>query len=195
MPWEGDYTVVATSTSVLGCVSQPSAVFTVVQAGPPVAVGPGFTVSNAFADNQVITVTVQGYGVYHYQLDNGPILDNGGMFENVGLGSHTVTVYDVEGGCGQITITVGTINYPTYFTPNGDGIHDTWNIIGLDQPEAKIYIYDRYGKLLKQISTSGAGWDGTFNGQIMPSSDYWFTIDYIEGGASKVFKAHFSMKR
>ncbi|HLF53229.1 T9SS type B sorting domain-containing protein, partial [Flavobacterium sp.] len=69
--------------------------------------------------------------------------------------------------------------------------------IGLSsQPNAKIYIFDRYGKLIKQISPTGTGgWDGTYNGQLMPSSDYWFTVDYLETGVNKVFKAHFSLKR
>ena len=90
---------------------------------------------------------------------------------------------------------VETINYPYYFTPNGDGIHDTWNIVGLaDKPGTRIYIFDRYGKLLKQISSTGAGWDGTYNGSQMPSDDYWFTVDYEEG-TMKQFKAHFALNR
>ncbi|TRW90389.1 T9SS type B sorting domain-containing protein, partial [Flavobacterium sp. GT3R68] len=198
MPWEGDYTVVATSTSALGCVSLPSDPFQVVQAGPPVAQDPPYEINNFFSDNQIVTILVNGYGYYHYSMDNGPRLDNGGVFENVGIGNHTVMVYDVEGDCGPpISIDVVTVNYPTFFTPNGDGIHDTWNIIGF-KPEnnAKIYIFDRYGKLLKQLSPiNSTGWDGTFNGQPLFSTDYWFTVDYTEKGANKVFKAHFSLKR
>ncbi|MET0945560.1 MAG: T9SS type B sorting domain-containing protein, partial [Flavobacterium sp.] len=72
--------------------------------------------------------------------------------------------------------------------------HDTWNIVGLGS-DAKIYIYDRYGKLIKQISPSGLGWDGTYNGQPLSSTDYWFTVEYLEAGGTKIFKAHFSMKR
>ncbi|WP_395634167.1 T9SS type B sorting domain-containing protein, partial [Flavobacterium sp.] len=55
--------------------------------------------------------------------------------------------------------------------------------------------FDRYGKLLKQLSASGDGWDGTYNGQPLPSTDYWFTVDYPENGLMKQFKAHFSLKR
>jgi gliding motility-associated-like protein len=52
------------------------------------------------------------------------------------------------------------------------------SFVGLvGQPGAKISIFDRYGKLLKQISSTGAGWDGTYNGYLMPSDDYWFTVD------------------
>ena len=62
-----------------------------------------------------------------------------------------------------------------------------------------IYIFDRYGKLLKQLSPSGAGWDGTYNGNPMPTSDYWFTVEYREtndgSNAKKQFKANFTLKR
>ncbi|MQP53677.1 T9SS type B sorting domain-containing protein, partial [Flavobacterium sp. LMO9] len=89
------------------------------------------------------------------------------------------------------------IDYPTYFTPNGDGINETWNIIGLNQADAKLYIFDRYGKLLKQLSTTegSEGWDGTYNQELLPSTDYWFTLDYTENGVGKQFKAHFSLIR
>jgi valyl-tRNA synthetase len=88
------------------------------------------------------------------------------------------------------------IDYPKYFTPNGDGYNDYWNIIGLqNQPGAKLYIFDRYGKLIKQISTTGQGWDGTLNTKQLPSTDYWFTIEFEEAGQQKVFRAHFSLIR
>jgi gliding motility-associated-like protein len=90
------------------------------------------------------------------------------------------------------------IGYPKYFTPNGDGYHDTWNIVGVSREfSAKIYIFDRYGKLLKQLSPTGKGWDGTFNGERLPTSDYWFTLDYTEPITEKInqFRAHFTLKR
>ena len=91
---------------------------------------------------------------------------------------------------------VQTTDYPHFFTPNGDDINDNWNIVGLQYDNtAKIYIFDRQGKLIKQISPQSKGWDGTYNGNLMPSTDYWFTVDYSEDKAYKQFKAHFSLKR
>ncbi|WP_298307986.1 T9SS type B sorting domain-containing protein [Flavobacterium sp.] len=195
------FTVVMTSTSALGC-STTSQSFTVFQSGPavPLAGTIGYTVTNAFSENQTITVSVEGWGTYQYSLDDGPRQDSP-IFENVSFGSHLITVWDTEGGltssCDALFIEqVQVIDYPLYFTPNGDGIHDTWNIVGLDgQPNAKIYIFDRFGKLLKQISSTGQGWDGTYNGEPLPSTDYWFTVDYNEQESQKQFKAHFSLKR
>ena len=195
------YTVKVTSISALGC-STTSEVFEVIQSGPAVVAAgtTGYTVTNAFSDNQIITVTVEGYGTYQYSIDDGPRQDSN-IFENVSFGEHTIYVWDTEGGiaysCEVLEINnVQIIDYPHYFTPNGDGIHDTWNIVGLsNQPTAKIYIFDRYGKLLKQISSTGDGWDGSYNGQPLPSTDYWFSVEYLEQNVSKEFKAHFSLKR
>ena len=116
-------------------------------------------------------------------------------FEIVSPGGHEVTARD-KNGCGSVTEPVFVIDYPLYFTPNGDGNHDTWNIVGIGST-AKIYIFDRYGKLLKQISPTGSGWDGTYNGNSMPSSDYWFTVEYDEPitNQRKELKAHFTLKR
>uniref|UniRef100_UPI0035BE6488 T9SS type B sorting domain-containing protein n=1 Tax=Gilvibacter sp. TaxID=2729997 RepID=UPI0035BE6488 len=76
------------------------------------------------------------------------------------------------------------------------GYHDTWNIIGIaSNPTAQIYIYDRFGKLLKQLSPLGPGWDGTYNGNPMPSSDYWFQVIYEEDEVEKEFRGHFTLKR
>ena len=76
------------------------------------------------------------------------------------------------------------------------GLFRKWNIYGLSQAnDVKVYIFDRDGKLLKQVSPKGEGWDGNFNGNPYPASDYWFTIDYTEQGTSKQYKSHFSLKR
>jgi gliding motility-associated-like protein len=197
-----NFSVQMTSTSPQGCIGT-SAPFTVLQSGQAVTFpsgSQGYTVTNAFSENQTITVNATGYGTYQYSLDDGP-RQASNVFENVGLGEHFITVWDSEAGiansCDPLIIQhIATIDYPHYFTPNGDGIHETWNINGLENDfTAKIYIFDRYGKLIKQISPQGQGWDGTYNGNQMPSTDYWFTVDYTEAAAYKQFKAHFSLKR
>ncbi|WP_298517418.1 T9SS type B sorting domain-containing protein [uncultured Kordia sp.] len=151
----------------------------------------------AFADtHNVIATATGGSGVYEYQLDDGEWQDTG-EFLDLQPGEHTVTVRDTN-GCGELVRTFELIDYMKFFTPNGDEYHPTWNIIGLrNQPSAKIYIFDRYGKLLKQISPAGIGWDGTFNGSPMPSQDYWFRVEYVDpfDGSPKEFINHFTLKR
>ena len=153
-------------------------------------------ISDAFLENQIIEVTTTSPGNFEYSLDNGQWQDSP-IFTNVSNGEHVISVRDIR-GCIENDQTIVVIGYPKYFTPNDDGFHDTWNIYGISsQPNAKIYIFDRYGKLLKQISPKGDGWDGTFNGSPLPTNDYWFSVEYIEpnGGAQKQFNAHFSLKR
>ena len=187
----GVYTVTYTELSS-ACSNSVSATVTV--SSPPFTYEANL-INGAFAGNHIIEVIATGNGTYQYQLDNGPFQDSN-IFENVAPGNHTVTIRDIY-GCGSVTFDVGVIDYPPYFTPNNDGYHDTWNIIGIasGDPTAKIYIFDRFGKLLKQLSPLGPGWNGTYNGSPLPSSDYWFRVEYTEDGNAKEFKGHFTLKR
>nr|WP_294933711.1 T9SS type B sorting domain-containing protein [uncultured Flavobacterium sp.] len=154
------------------------------------------SVSGAFESQIDITVNITGgFGDYIFQLDNGPF-QTSNVFYNVASGEHTVTIRDTVNGCDDVILTAIALHYPNFFTPNGDGVNDRWNIWDLhDQSDALINIYDRYGKLLKQISPTGQGWDGTFNGNPLPSTDYWFQVFYKLNNEEREFKAHFSMKR
>ncbi|MCL9807856.1 T9SS type B sorting domain-containing protein [Flavobacterium luminosum] len=154
--------------------------------------------SDAFETPSFIQVNVLGAGSghYEYQIDNGMYQDNN-VFYNVSPGEHLITVRDKDGYCSPAPLKAFIINYPKFFTPNADGYNETWNIpnLALTNPDAKINIFDRFGKLIKQITPSGPGWDGTYNGEPLPSTDYWFTVDYSEKGSFKTFRAHFSLKR
>ena len=156
-----------------------------------------WTVTEAFAENQKVTISpIAPDGDYLYQLDDGPF-QSSPVFEYVSSGLHSVTVKDQTGCSFPITISgILVVNYPKYFTPNNDGFNDSWNVKELStQPYAYIRIFDRYGKLLKQISPNGAGWNGTFNGHYMPADDYWFVIHYQENNIVKEFQSHFALKR
>jgi gliding motility-associated-like protein len=189
----GNYSVIATN-ALTGCVSS-SVLATVTSSLPATSVSAMSTL--AFDQNATITVTALNPNPnYQYALDYGA-LQFSNVFSNVNPGSHIVTVTDTN-GCTNLSTNVFIIGYPTYFTPNNDGFNDYWNVIGLEnQPTATIFIYDRYGKLLKQISSKSLGWDGTYLGALLPTSDYWFTVEYIEPLTTdlKVFKSHFSLKR
>ena len=117
------------------------------------------------------------------------------MFTNVGSGEHEVTVRDIH-QCGELPGSTYIVDFPKYFTPNGDGYHDEWNISALSgQANAKIYIFDRFGKLLREIRPSSNGWDGNLNNQSLPATDYWFIVHYEEKNQTKEFKSHFALKR
>jgi len=186
----GIYKVVVTNLTT-GCSSEATAVVKVSLTAVATA-----TIEEDFNRNQIITVNVSGgSGDYEFQLNDG-LPQESNQFTGYFSGEYEIIVRD-KNGCQEVILEVLALNYPRYFTPNGDGYHDTWNVDSLaDQTDAKIYIFDRYGKLLKYITPSTSGWDGTFNGQILPSTDYWFKLLYRgRNGNEKEFKAHFSMKR
>jgi gliding motility-associated-like protein len=186
----GLYGVIATNT--FGCASVLTNA-TVIETTPGLSLTT--TVEGQFSNSSSIIVTVNsGNAHFSYLLDHGLYQDSN-VFTNVAPGIHTIIVTDTN-GCTNLTTTVLVLGYPNFFTPNDDTYNDTWNIIGLNnQPDARIHIYDRYGKYIKQISPSTEGWDGTMNGHLLPSTDYWFTVEYKENGKSKEFKSHFSLVR
>ncbi|WP_339625079.1 choice-of-anchor L domain-containing protein [uncultured Winogradskyella sp.] len=147
-----------------------------------------------FSDPNNIIITVSGIGDYLYQLDDG-IPQESPVFENVALGYHTITIIDVN-GCSEVTQEVVVIDAPKHMTPNADGDFDTWHISGVETlPGTIIYIFDRYGKLLTQLGANTPGWDGTYNGNKMPASDYWFLAKVKQGDASFEVKGHFALRR
>lgn len=139
-------------------------------------------------------IATGGFGTYEYSV-NTIDWQSSPLFTNLENGSYIVYVRDIQ-GCGILfSEEVQMITYPNYFTPNGDGYNDYWNINLPITYEGKIKIYDRYGKFLKQLSSYEQGWDGTYRGNTLPSTDYWFIVEYIENDQQKEFKSHFSLKR
>jgi gliding motility-associated-like protein len=148
---------------------------------------------NDFSENNTITVDYTGISTYVFSLD-GTNYQSSPTFTNLIEGAYTVYVKDTK-DCGVVPSMFYILDYPKFFTPNGDGINDFWSIKNLNQrnlQNSTIEIFDRYGKLIHQINTRNQVWDGTFNGINLPSSDYWFQMKLADG---KIIKGHFSLKR
>jgi gliding motility-associated-like protein len=129
-------------------------------------------------------------GSYEYSLD-GINYQDSNTFLDLISGDYTVYVRD-KNGCGTVDQEVFLLNYPKYFTPNQDGYNDTWAVkFSQSEPGLITEIFDRYGKLLKELGATSA-WDGTYNGHELPSTDYWFVVTRANG---KMYKGHFAMKR
>ncbi|WP_296381598.1 T9SS type B sorting domain-containing protein [Winogradskyella sp.] len=147
------------------------------------------------SQNNSISVFVSGEGDYEYALDdiNGPYHDSN-TFDNVQPGLYTIYVRD-KNNCGVIEDLVSVIGFPKFFTPNDDTDNDFWQVKGINnqfQTNSAILIFDRYGKLLKELDPLGPGWDGIYNGAKLPTSDYWFKVKLQDG---RVFTSHFTLKR
>lgn len=151
-------------------------------------------VINDFLDNNTATIQIaaSSLGNYEFSLD-GNNYQNSNIFSNLVEGEYTVYVQDKK-GCGIITRNFLILDYPKFFTPNNDGYNDIWFIKNLERrnlEESIITIFNRYGKLLKQFKGS-EGWNGTFNNELLPASDYWFSMELSNG---KTVKGHFSLIR
>ncbi|MCF4101323.1 T9SS type B sorting domain-containing protein [Gillisia sp. M10.2A] len=123
----------------------------------------------------------------HYQTSS--------IFSGVTPGIHTVFAKN-SSECGLVQEEIIVFGFPIFFTPNNDGYNDLWKPITDAEYGITIqalYIYDRYGKLIKQLDPDGPGWNGTYNGKDMPSDDYWFKATIQE--SNQIFNGHFTLKR
>ncbi len=155
------------------------------------------------SDNNSITILTENLGIgdYEYAIDDelGPYQDEP-YFDNLEPGIHTIYVRD-KNGCGLASIQVPIIGFPDFFTPNNDSYNDTWRVLGthLDYYNTvEVSIFDRYGKILAKLdfNSNNYGWDGIYDGKVMPSSDYWFTATLEDKkGNTRVRNGHFSLLR
>ncbi len=168
---------------------------TVIASVPP---GIGQILVEDLQVSNTITVEPAQDGTFEYALNDGPF-QSSPVFTGVPAGNHTLHMRDTI-GCGSLTETITVVGFSTFFTPNGDGRNDFWNISGLAElTDPTVFVFDRYGKLLKQLDETSAGWDGTFNGNPLPATDYWFRLNYTDDQGQRVtaryLKAHFALKR
>lgn len=181
----GNYIV--TLTSANGCTNTKT--FTAIES--EIATITNIEV-NDFEENLTALITITGNGSYTYSID-GVNYQQTSYFNLPEAGEYRI--YVKEENCGTVSDTFFAISYPKFFTPNGDSFNDTWQIKNLDKKgleNSKIFIFDRYGKLIKEINKTNTNWDGTFDKQMLPSTDYWFVLEISNG---KNIKGHFSLKR
>jgi gliding motility-associated-like protein len=146
-----------------------------------------------FSVDNSIVVEASGIGSdnYQYSLD-GEVYQDSNQFSNLTDNEYTIRVRD-KNGCGEVLRLVYLLDYPRFFSPNGDGFNDRWQVINSDtEVFTKILIFDRYGKLIKDLDPTSPGWDGSYNGNPLPSADYWFKVEREDG---RIFSGNFTLKR
>lgn len=148
--------------------------------------------------NNTVTINTDNNGMYEYSMDGGDFQVSN-VFEGVPPGVHTVRMQDPY-GCGIVEEDIVVVGYLAIFSPNGDVMNETWQIEGLSTLNSPIVtIYDRYGKLIKQMNEFDPGWDGSFQGKPLPSTDYWFKLSYVDDNGNRTFakhiQSHFSLRR
>lgn len=139
--------------------------------------------------NNTVTIQPIGPGDYEFSLDGKNYQDTG-IFTGLSSGKYKAYIRD-KNGCGIFIKEFYVMDYPKFFTPNNDGTNDVWRVPYLSLiPEAEVIIFDRYGKVITGFKGSG-DWDGTFNNETLPATDYWFIINL----KNRTIKGHFSLIR
>lgn len=152
----------------------------------------GVKTTNFAGNKNSVIIEYTGTSNYEFSID-GNYYQESPEFSNIAAGNYFAYARD-KNGCGiSIPFSFYVLDYPHYFTPNGDGFNDFWTIKNLSQlPPATITIFNRYGKLLKQFNSSNLIWNGTLNNFLLPADDYWFNLIFEDGSN---IKGHFSLKR
>lgn len=191
---EGEYTLTVSHSSNGVSCSTSRTVRVSTSMVPTIS---GIDIEDMRANNRV-TIHTQTPGEFEFNLDGGAF-QKANVFVGVAPGVHTVGLRDLH-GCGELREDIVVVGFPPIFSPNGDVLNETWQLDGLSTLTAPIVtIYDRYGKLIKQMDQNDPGWDGSYNGMPLPSTDYWFKLSYMDVDGNRTYakflQAHFSLRR
>ena len=181
----GTYSVTVTNSD--GCMAIKT--FTVILSN--VAVITDVIVTDFAGANNSAEIQYEGIGDYLFSID-GINYQESPLFENIAAGTYLAHIK--ENTCGSSKpFRFYVLDYPRYFTPNGDGTNDTWSIKNLISISgSRLCIFDRYGKIIFIASKKEDSWDGLYKGKPLPSTDYWFTVQLKNG---TVRRGHFTLKR
>lgn len=187
----GNFTVQLIVTNNAGCASQPVSKQVVVYLQPVIDAGPSFTVPQGTVvqfnptanDSTVLAFTWTPAGGLSNANALRPLLQ--AMYDE----TYTLTAM----GEGQCTASdflkvkiLKPVNVPNAFSPNGDGIHDTWNITNLsDYPGCTVAVFNRYGQRVFYSVGYATPWDGTVSGKPLPMATYYYVIHLKNGFVPK----------
>ena len=209
----GSYTVTATTTDGTNCSSTETIVITA--SNPAILLANFITIidqGNTIGSEDKLSISIDtisndlGPGDYQFALRNDDqntttSYQDEPLFENLEGAIYTIIVNDKNGCVPNATLQVSVLQFPKFFTPNGDGKNDTYRVKGANKtfyPNSSINIFNRYGKLVAQIPIDGPGWDGTYYGKKLSSDDYWYNITLIPADNNKQIinkTGHFSLLR
>lgn len=160
-------------------------IFTVVNPNKPIIKNLEVNTENSL--NNFINIEIDGTSTYEYSIDGQNYFGNttNYTFNNVLPGIKTISIRDINNCEPSIHKEVSIINFPKFLTPNNDGKNDVWLIYGANNNFFKtidITIFNRFGKILHKINNNNAelGWEGTYNGEQLPSDGYWYKAKLID---------------
>ena len=146
--------------------------------------------------NEIIAVANGGGGNYKYTFD-GEFNDTNSSYIYYKTQDYLVTVQDANGCKTTVTQKFNYIDIctPNYFTPNGDGLNDTWAPgCTINYKNLTFSVLDRYGRELGNYHL-GESWDGKYQGVELPSGDYWYVLKLNNSKDDREFVGHFTLYR
>ena len=115
---------------------------------------------------------------------------------NLSPGSYQVIIIDNNGCIDTIDVYIDneiSIFIPTGISPNADGVNDTWDIQGIETiNEYQVKILNRWGQILYSSKNNFVPWDGMYNGNIVPTSDYYYIVEI--SSINKVYTGTLTVK-
>ncbi|MGY0392656.1 T9SS type B sorting domain-containing protein [Bizionia sp. KMM 8389] len=146
--------------------------------------------------NQITATASGGAGGYTYYFNG---TDNGSdnIYTYYQSGTITILVIDAN-GCEierQIPVTFVNIEIPNVFTPDGNGENDEWSPTNTNNyPDIRTLIYDRHGRVVANLR-AGQAWNGEYEGNPLPTGDYWYIIKLGNPEDDREFVGHFTLYR
>lgn len=137
-----------------------------------------------YNDGYISVFAEGGTTPYQYQWNTGDSLS---VATRLTAGQYFITVIDGNGCQRGVGVVVNEstqlcLGIPDAFTPNGDGINDTWIIEYIElYPSAYVNVFNRWGQQMYQGTTDSEFWDGTFNGKFVPAGAYQYVVDLRNG--------------
>jgi len=177
----GTYTVTVTNPN--GC----SSVKTITVLLKPIPV-----IGDIIVNGNDVTINTLNTGDFEYSVD-GINYQSSPVFKVFTAGDNIAYVRD-RNDCGLARKKFIIIIIPRFFSPNSDTFNDTWTVKGMvSYPGSQVSIFDRNGKLITQLHSGDLEWNGTYKGQPLPASDYWYVLK-INNGTPEL-RGHFSLVR
>ena len=145
----------------------------------------GLTINVVTTPNKCIKGTAKitvsgGVSPYYYNWSNG---FHGYLQEEMDPGDYNVSIVQANGKDTVITVNIKDekcqIGFDNSFSPNGDGIRDTWSISNWNYfPDFSLFIYNRWGQLVHKQEKEFYAWDGKNLGIDLPVGAYYFVFYY-----------------
>jgi len=133
-----------------------------------------------YEDGQAAISVVGGTSPYRFNWSTG---DTIAAIADLATGNYYLTITDANDCVEMLSVFVPEnprlcLRIPNAFTPNGDGVNDTWDIEYIDNyPRAHIMVFNRWGQKLYDATCNDEPWDGMFDGQKVPTGSYTYIVD------------------